>query len=297
MRIKTVLKIVDVKTLFASLLPVLFGSAYSLYAFGKSDPILMVVMAVALMLVQAATNIFNDYQDFTRGTDAGDRSDEKVLVSGELTAVQLLAVMTVFTVTAVIIGIVIASMTSWWILIVTAAGLAAAFLYSSGPNPISYTPFGELTAGSIMGVGITSTVICIQAGGFYWQSIPAALPTVVYIAYIMFTNNLSDREKDLGAGRRTLPGMLDFETGKKIWMLCSFLLPAVTITLILLGIFPVLTGISSILILNYRSIYRMRNYRQDQLQKDRMMGIIGMLGMQYHVLMIIGLLGSSFLKI
>ena len=292
MKLKTMMKVVDMKTLFASFLPVIFGSAYSLYAFGKADPILMLVIAFALILIQSATNLFNDYKDFKRGADSEDKAQEKALVSGELSVTQLLTLVWVFTGTAILIGIIIASLTSWLILSVVAVGLFTAYFYSSGPKPIAYTCYGELVSGCVMGFGITATVIYIQAGEFHWQSILASIPTVIYIAYIMFTNNLCDRDKDLSIGRRTLPGTLSFETGRKIWLLFCLTMVVITILLVGIGVYPISAFLVLLMLLNYQWIMKIGHFEKDQFKKDKMMGIIGKLGIEYHLLMLVVLLIS-----
>lgn len=290
MTIKAVLKLEDVKTLAAGFFPVLYGSVYSLSTYRKFNSGYMIALTVAIALIQASTNMFNDYMDYRRGTDGNDKAEEKVLVSGELSPKQILALIFVFLSVALVIGVAIARETSWIILLIGLAGAAVAFTYSSGPKPISYTPFGEAAAGITMGFGITSTVVFIQAGYFYWQGILMALPSVIYIAYIMFTNNLCDLEKDKAAGRRTLPGLLGFQTAKRIWLLCCPLLISLTVLFIFIGAFPLWNLITLLLLVNYRSLADIRRLEQAQFHKGRMMGFIGKIGAQYHLLMIFGLI-------
>jgi 1,4-dihydroxy-2-naphthoate octaprenyltransferase len=296
MRIEAIIKIIDVKTFPAALLPVLLGSIYSLYAYGKMNSLLMLMLAVALLLIQASTNMLNDFFDYRRGIDSTEKADEKALVSGELTPHQVLILVATFVLVALIIGTIIAYQTNWTILFVAAAGAAVAVLYSSGPKPISYTPFGEAAAGITMGIGITSTVVYIQSAHFTWHSILMAFPTAVFIAYIMFTNNLCDLDKDKSAGRSTLPGLLGYEAAKSIWLLCCLVLVLMTVLLIIIGVYPVWDLLTSLILLNYRTLIHVGRYKREQFQKRKMMGIIGKLGVQYLFLTVIGLLITHALQ-
>ena len=297
MNIKSVLKLIEIKTLTAGFLPVLLGSVYSCYSFNRINLLYTATLAIAIALIQSATNMFNDYMDYQRGADGEDKADEKVLVSGELRSHQILKLVIGFFFIALIIGVAIASQTSWAILLVALAGAVVAFVYSFGAIPISYTPFGEVVSGVTMGIGITATVVFIQSGHFYIQSIFMAVPTAISIAYIMFTNNLCDLEKDKRAGRRTLPGLLGFNTAKIMWMLGCVLLILMTIILIICGIFPVWDAIVVLLIVNYRSMHDIWRFEEEQFQKNRMMGTIGKIGVQYHLLIMIGLVIADVAKL
>ncbi len=296
MSIKAIIKLVDIKTLFASLLPVLLGSAYALQAYGTFHVFLMMMTLTAMILLQSATNLFNDYMDYKRGIDGAERTHEKVLVSGEFTTRQVLVIMIIFLVTSIFLGSMIAMNTSWGILIVAAIGLLAAILYSTGPIPISYTPFGEIISGIVMGIGITGTMVFIQTGQFQWNYILISLPTAIYIGYIMFTNNLCDIEKDKEAGRNTLPSLIGFTKSQKIWIGCSLILFLATLGLVLAGLYPDWVLFTFLTLGNYRWILPLRKLNQKEFIKEKMMGIMGRLGIQYHMLVVAGLLLSYLLS-
>jgi 1,4-dihydroxy-2-naphthoate octaprenyltransferase len=296
MKIKPIITLIDTKTLIAGLFPVLLGSCYSLYTFGKINILFTVALILAIALVQASTNMFNDLMDYRRGTDTDGKAEEKVLVSGEMTAKQIAYVIGGFLTIALCSGIIIASQTSWYILLVALFGAFVAVFYSFGPLPISHTPFGEIASGLTMGIGITTTVAFIQVQSFHWQMVWMAIPTAIYIGFIMFTNNLCDRESDREAGRHTLPGILGFEFSKTIWILSSSFLVLITLLLIWVKVYPIWNLIVIILLLNYQKLYKMKVYQQEQFYKGKMMGVMGKIGAQYHILMIVGLLAAWVMK-
>ena len=77
-------------------------------------------------------------------------------------------------------------------------------LYSAGKTPISYLPIGELVSGFVMGGLIP--LACYQAlsGTFDLRALLWAVPTILGVGLIMFTNNTCDVEKDVESGRRKL---------------------------------------------------------------------------------------------
>lgn len=290
MKIKTIFKLIDIKTLGASFFSVLFGSIYSWYEFKRLNICFLIGLLLAMALIQTATNMFNDYMDYRKGTDGNEKVDEKVLISGDITPKQIINLIVIFLFIALVIGCIIAYFTSWIILLVGVAGALVAFLYSAGPRPISYTPMGELASGITMGIGITSTVVFVQTNQFYWKSIWMAIPTAIYIAFIMFSNNLCDRESDLLAGRHTLPGLIGFQISRKIWLFFPMLMVIITTLFIWGGIYPLWTILAVLILINYIYIYKRQLISQEDFRKDNIMVITGKIGAQYHLLMIIGLL-------
>lgn len=220
MGFKTIIKLMDIKTLVAGLVPVILGSVYSKYAFGKLNALYVILLAIAMILIQSATNMINDYFDYKRGADSNKSGDEKALVSGEITSKQVLFIIILYQFIAIMIGLFLASKTSYYILLVAVIGGLISILYAFGPLPISYTPFGEIISGVTMGIGITTTVIYIQSGIFNINTILVAVPTALFISTILLTNNLSDIEDDSEAGRKTLPIMI----GKKMQISFGFLI-------------------------------------------------------------------------
>lgn len=290
MGFKSIIKLMDIKTLVAGVVPVILGSIYSKYAFGKFNTLYFILLIVAMVLIQSATNMINDYFDFKRGADNKKSGDEKALVSGEITPKQVLLVILIYEFMALIIGIFISSQTSYYILLVAVIGGIISISYAFGPLPISYTPIGEIVSGVTMGIGITTTVIFIHSGIFNLNTVLVAVPTALFIGTILLSNNLSDIAEDMEVGRKTLPILLGIKKTEKLWIFNVIMLLGVTFVLTLIHIYPVFVLIPVILIFPYKSISNFLSYDKSINTKGKTMGLIGQVGLKYHLAVAIGLL-------
>lgn len=296
MSFKAIMKLMDIKTLVAGGIPVLLGSIYSWYAFGQINFVYLILLLVAMILIQSATNMINDYFDFKRGADGKERGDEKALVSGEVTPKQVLFIILIYQFIACIIGVYIASQTSYVILLIAFIGGMISIFYAFGPLPISYTPIGEIVSGVTMGIGITTTAIYIHSGVFNLSTLLVSIPTSVFIGTILLSNNLSDLEEDREAGRKTLPILIGVKNSEKLWIFNVIMLLVLTIALMLINIYPIAVLLSVILLFPHNSISKFLSYDKNIYTKGKTMGLIGKVGLKYHLSVITGLLISIVFK-
>ena len=117
-------------TLTASFAPVFLGTMIAL-DHSPINWILFLAMLVASLLIQAATNMFNEYYDFARGLD----NENSVGIGGAIVRngvkpKTVLALALVFYAIAAIIGLYICSQTSWWLLVVGAVAMMIGYLYT-----------------------------------------------------------------------------------------------------------------------------------------------------------------------
>lgn len=295
MGLKPIIKLMDLKTLVAGIIPVFLGSIYSGYAFRKFNILFFILLIIAMILIQSATNMINDYFDFKRGADSEKSGDEKALVSGEITPRQVLFIIFIYQFITLIIGVFIASETSYYILFVAVIGGIISISYAFGPVPISYTPIGEIVAGVTMGIGITTTVIYIHSGIFNLNTVLVAIPTALFIGTILLSNNLSDLEEDRVAGRKTLPIVIGINNAEKLWIFNVIMLLALTFVLVLIHIYPIAVLVPVILLFPYKSVSNFLSYDKNINTKGRTMGLIGQVGLKYHLSVIVGLLISIML--
>jgi 1,4-dihydroxy-2-naphthoate octaprenyltransferase len=160
-------------------------------------------------LIQAATNLINEYYDFKRGLDTADSHGiGGVIVHDGVTPDRVLRLAQGLFAVAVALGVYLAVVTSLWVLVIGLAAIGVAYLYSAGPRPIAYTPLGELVSGILMGGLIVVLAFYIQTQQVTAGSILLALPVVILIGAILMANNLRDLDNDEQHGRRTLAILL-----------------------------------------------------------------------------------------
>lgn len=287
--LKTLLKLMDLRTLVAGVLPVILGSIYSFYRYEKVNILDFFIILIGIILLQSSTNMINDLYDYARGADDTGRADEKALASGEATKKQVKQIIYTFLLTDIVIAIFYSATHHWAIGLVAIVAVLVMYKYSGGKKPISYTPFGELVAGSIMGFGIMTTVIFIQSGVFNWETLFVALPTAIFIGTILLTNNVSDWNEDKRVGRRTLPIVIGISKAERLWIFNCYSLIGFTVIFFLLGFYPILSLINVIISMPYQRILHFTNIDKTPENKGRMMGLIGTIGVRYHFAVVIGM--------
>lgn len=224
-------------TLTASFAPVFLGTMIALvYGTGPLNVTIFFAMLIASILIQMATNMFNEYYDFKRGLD----TEESIGIGGAIvrngvkpkTVLNLAFVLYGI---SLLIGIYICMETSWWLALVGLVSMLIGYLYTGGPYPIAYTPFGELVSGVVMGMLLILIAFYIQTGTVTTDAVLLSIPSVLLVAAIMLANNIRDIVGDQRSGRKTLAILV----GRKnaVHILRSFFLISYVwiITLIVIG--------------------------------------------------------------
>lgn len=296
MQIKTVIKLIEPKTFGASVIPVVYGSVFSWYSYGKMNLLNLVILMLGMMLVQGATNMINDYFDHQRERGATDKADEKALSSGDISLKELAKLIKIFVGAALIIGILYSMQYSWWILLVIVLASAVLVGYSAGPLPLCYTPFGELAAGLTMGFGITATVIFIQSGEFSTGTLLACLPTVLFISALLLANNLSDWREDVKEGRKTTVILMGERNASVLWLSLLMGMSVVSGALSYMGIWPISAAVLSVLSLPVSGIFKAVRVEKIRKNKGMLMGSTSKQGMMFHFIVILTLATVSAIK-
>jgi 1,4-dihydroxy-2-naphthoate octaprenyltransferase len=201
-------------TLTASIVPVLIGTGL---AVSKSTFHLDLFLSflLACILIQAATNMFNEYFDYKRGLDGKDMVGiAGTIVHDGVRPKTVLAIGWMFILVSVGLGVYICVQTTWWIALVGTLCLAVGYFYSGGPKPLAYTPFGELAASIAMGPVIVLLGYYIQVREITASATAASIPIGLLIGAILLGNNIRDMDQDRQGGRRTIAILLGRERGR-----------------------------------------------------------------------------------
>ncbi len=230
-------------SLTAAAVPVLFGTALALKdgAFSLGP---FLAMLLGSLLIQAATNMFNEFYDEKRGLDtAAAVGIAGSIVQGRLKARSVLIGALLCYTLALFCGIYLIVVGGWPILILGCLSALGGYLYSAGPRPIAYTAASEATVFLFMGVLIVVIAYAVQAGGFPLYVPLAALPIGGPVAAILLANNIRDMEGDRKGGRRTLPIVFGRSGGIFIYRMLLLEAYVSVAALISFGIVPVACGL------------------------------------------------------
>ncbi len=195
------------RTLPAAVAPVLVGTGAGI-ALGGFSIVRGVLALVVSLALQVGVNYANDYSDGIRGTDT-ERVGPTRLVGAALASPAAVkrAAFGSFGVAGAA-GILLAAMTSWWLIPVGFAAVAAAWFYTGGPRPYGYAGYGEVFVFVFFGLVAVLGTTYVQAGRVSMDAVIAAVGIGLLACALLMANNLRDVHTDPAAGKRTLAVVL-----------------------------------------------------------------------------------------
>ena len=192
------------RTLPAAVAPVAVGAglAANVDALMPARVLLALVVAVAL---QVGVNYANDYSDGIKGTDAVRVGPVRLVGQQLATPRSVKAAALVSFAVAAVAGLALVGLTAqWWLLLVGAASIAAAWLYTGGPRPYGYAGLGEVFVFVFFGVVPVVGTAYVQTLAVTGVDIVASVGVGLLACAILVTNNLRDIGGDSAVGKRTL---------------------------------------------------------------------------------------------
>ena len=294
------LRIVEIRTKIISMGTFASGTLFALYAEGRLSLPILFLMAFATLFVDMGTTGFNSYFDYRNGTDTKEANceDDKVLVYQGVSPLLALLVSLLLFALAGALGLVLAYMTSWKLLVVGGICMLVGFAYTGGPFPISRTPFGELFAGFFLGTTLFLISFFVQTGTVTREALLASIPSLILIGMILSVNNSCDRMSDALAGRKTLTIILGkwgttFLLGfEAVLILASFVM------LFVRGIYPLILLVALVPFvmvgsLEFRAMV-LRGFSNQTKQQN--MGSIGRVYLVFSLCFSLGLLVAHLLN-
>jgi len=206
------------RTLPAAIAPVLVGvgAGIDLGAFSWLRAALAMVVSLSL---QVGVNYSNDYSDGIRGTDEV-RVGPVRLVGARLAAPSTVkrAAFLCFGIAGVA-GLALAAMTSWWLVPVGLASVAAAWFYTGGPKPYGYAGLGEIFVFVFFGLVAVLGTTYVLALTISLYAVIAAIGIGLLACALLMANNLRDVHTDVEVGKRTLAVLLGEPLSRKVFAL------------------------------------------------------------------------------
>ena len=195
------------RTLPAAVAPVLVGTGAAAAADGSSAGRAVLALVVALAL-QVGVNYANDYSDGVRGTDEHRVGPLRLVGSGVAAPSAVRdAALACFGIAAAT-GFVLSALASWWLLVVGAVSIVAAWAYTGTTRPYGYRGLGEVSVFVFFGLVAVLGTTYVQAERLTWPALAGGIGCGALACAILVTNNLRDIPTDVDAGKRTLAVVL-----------------------------------------------------------------------------------------
>jgi 1,4-dihydroxy-2-naphthoate octaprenyltransferase len=214
------------RTLVAAVVPVLVGAAWAgRNAISIPRTLLALLVAVAL---QIGVNYANDYFDGVGGVDTAARVGPRRLVASGLAPPRAVAAAAVVMVSiAAVAGVVLALLTTPWLIAAGVLAVLALALYSGGPKPYAASGLGEVSVFVFFGLLATCGTAFVQRDRLDASILWLAVPVGLLACALLMVNNLRDIPTDSAVGKRTLAVRLGAQTSR------TLLVAVVVIALIL----------------------------------------------------------------
>lgn len=226
------------RTLPAAAAGVLMGSALA-WRDGYLRLDAMLVCLLVALLLQIGSNLANDVFDFERGTDTTERlGPTRVTQAGLLTPVQVKLGMGIVFALATLLGLYLAWLGGWPIILIGVTAIMAAIAYTGGPFPLGYHGLGDIFVFIFFGLASVAGTYYVQASfvstAAWWMTIPPGL----IITAILVVNNLRDLENDRKAGKHTLAVILGERITKSQYLACMTVAYLILPVVARIGVIP-----------------------------------------------------------
>lgn len=227
MNLRSFLKLVEIKTKTASMLPFIIGTLFCIYRFNSFNLFNFIIMFISLITFDMATTTLNNYIDYL--SDKKKRGygyeEHNSIVKYKIPLKFVNLTLGTLLIIAIVSGFILFIRTNILVLIIGIISFIIGIIYTFGPIPISRTPFGELFSGFFMGFVIiflsiyihlnNELLVNLYSDGFFtvikfnivelFIVLLISIPSITGISNIMLANNICDMEEDKSNERYTLP--------------------------------------------------------------------------------------------
>ena len=203
------------RTLPAAIAPVLVATAY---AGSNWEPVRALSALLVSLALQIGVNYANDYSDGIRGTDDSRVGPVRLTASGLASPKSVRTAALISFLFAALIGLTLAAVTSWWVTLVGALAINAAWGYTGGAKPYGYVGLGEISVFIFFGIVATVGSYYVQTEELNLEIFIVAIPMGSLACAILAINNLRDRAQDEIVGKKTLAVRLGDSGARKLYI-------------------------------------------------------------------------------
>jgi 1,4-dihydroxy-2-naphthoate octaprenyltransferase len=274
------------RTLPAAIVPVCIGAA-SIEGLVVSMWWKIGLAAIVSLALQIAVNYANDYSDGIKGTDDVRVGPLRLVGSGLVPAATVKRAAIVMLGIAAVAGLVLALVSSLWILLIGVCAMVAAWTYTGGPRPYGYAGLGEVFVFVFFGVVATVGTQFVVSDSMTVLAYVASIAVGAIACALLVVNNLRDLEGDALVGKRTLAVKLGDRT-TRYFFVALFVIAAIAVVVVatmshswaLLGLVGLVPGIPAV-----------RSVIQGASKKEliSVLGVVGRTQLVFGVLFSVGI--------
>lgn len=193
------------KTLTASIVPFLAGTALASAEGFSIHWNLLIFALLSALCIQISTNLINDAFDYAKGTDSHGRLGPlRAIHQGVASLRQVYFLGLTFFALAFLFAIPLITYGGSIIAIILFASMLAGYLYTAGPFPLAYKGLGDLFVLLFFGWVATLAAYWLQSGSLDGKSFLLGTQIGLLCTVLIILNNFRDAASDLKSGKQTL---------------------------------------------------------------------------------------------
>ena len=193
------------KTLPAAVAPVALGSALAWRLTGEFSWLLAWCTLLSTILIQVATNYFNDAVDTQKGADTPARlGPPRATAAGLMTPRQMIGAGGAMLALAVLISLPMVAARGWPVVGIGLVSLFFTYGYTGGPVPLAYRGLGEIFVMLFFGLVAVAGTVFVQTGQWRAEAVLLGTQVGMLSTVLIAINNLRDHVEDARSDKRTL---------------------------------------------------------------------------------------------
>jgi 1,4-dihydroxy-2-naphthoate octaprenyltransferase len=212
---------------------------------------LYLLTLIGAVLMHAASNLINDYDDVRHGVDSPDvptaRYRPHPLMEGRLQLEQVRAAAYLLYLVAALIGVFLAATRGMLVLVLGIIGTAAGITYTAAPLNYKYKALGEFSVFLMWGPLMVTGAYYVQQQAVSADALLISIPFGVLVALVLLANNIRDARYDRCRGIQTLAIVLGERRGVSLYL---GLIVAAYLAVVIMAVFGPLTVWSLIVLLS-----------------------------------------------
>lgn len=205
----------------AVIVPSLLGTAIVWYRTGKFYWQYFLLATLAVVFINAGTNLTNDYFDHQSRSDDINREatpfsgGSRVIQENLISPGRIYRTSLIFFGLAALIGLYLTFARGLLVLVIGILGVLSGYFYTASPIRIGYRGWGELVAGLNCGPLVVAGAYYVQAQTLSLEALFISIPVGLLIAAVLYINEFPDHACDKVAGKNTLIVIMGRERARK----------------------------------------------------------------------------------